>query len=252
MEYRIAQNFEPDKILKWKIRKNEKIKIPIQKDIGKEKQKIVGYLTHKLVDESEEYDDFLKVKDKCILINKKKPILSATIGYISVSDTEIIEVRKSMLFFILFFFVLIVVIYSSALFDIPEFIPEIPQTDISNPNQVNSGDIPEYQEEDKVEPSVWISGSSTSKVNSEYKNIYLTNDKDNTGYYMVYEVYSEDNTLLYKTGYIEAGAAEPFNAYDCKDLKTGENPIHYEVYFYDSNLFCVASSTVNGLTLIKN
>lgn len=34
MEYRIAQNFEPDRILKWKIEKDEKIKIPIQKDIG--------------------------------------------------------------------------------------------------------------------------------------------------------------------------------------------------------------------------
>lgn len=93
MEYRIAQNFEPDKILKWKIKKDEKIKIPIQKDIRKEKQKIIGYLTHESTDKSEEYDNFLKVKDKCILINKKKPILSATIGYIPVSDTEIIEVK---------------------------------------------------------------------------------------------------------------------------------------------------------------
>ena len=78
------------------------------------------------------------------------------------------------------------------------------------------------------------------------------NDPDNIGYLAVYEVYTSDNKLLYKTGYIEAGAAEPFNAYDCKDIHEGENSVYYEVYFYDKEMFCVASSTINGLTILKN
>ena len=112
-------------------------------------------------------------------------------------------------------------------------------------NQLSDKNIP-----DTETPLAFISGNSISTINKNFPYVYLQNDAENTDYYLEYEVYLEDD-LLYKSKLIPCNSADPWDAYACEKIQPGTNLIWERVNIYSLNQELLASTTLNGLKIVK-
>lgn len=255
-------NTTPDKIIKYKGKLHNKEKVVHKLPIFKKNKKdidVIGYLTNEHSSEIiADKNNMMLTDPLCYseLLNEKKKF-HRVLGYVRVNEFQYVGVTKSIIL-ILIWFLLGLCIGLLLLSKLPagESIINIGgnKEDITiNESVINLDEIPEDTEQiDLTQDMAYISGQSITTVKASYPNVYLKNDKENDKYTLVYEVYiNGSDKCAYKSGNIPPGAAEPWNAYECAEIKNGKNSIVYEVYVYDSEGFNVAQTTLTGLTIIK-
>lgn len=123
------------------------------------------------------------------------------------------------------------------------------QLEVSD-NTISLNNLPDKNMPDTETPLAFISGNSISTINKNFPYVYLQNDAENTDYYLEYEVYLEDD-LLYKSKLIPCNSADPWDAYACEKIQPGTNLIWERVNIYSLNQELLASTTLNGLKIVK-
>lgn len=250
----------PSKVVHYKIKCNgEKVKAALLTYKMNKGSKVIGYVDGSC--ESDVDRGYLTVdvgnKAYDLVIKEKRNGHSSVVGWVPVGDDSYVGITKdcSPVFIIL-------VLLMSALVLLLLFAPRSETLPIEgdkegsisiNDNVVDLDSIPDdVSEIDITQDMAYISGQSMTTVKESYQNVYLQNDKENEEYTIVYEVYVNDSEdYVYKTGNIPSGSAEPWNAYECPEIKLGENDVRYEVYVYDKEGVKVAETTLSGLTIIK-
>lgn len=238
------------------------LELPVINKIDKDKDSVLEYVTDWATTMYAEkpMSNYYKVKkdnnNYYIECSKEKRKFHYIKGFLQVGKQEYIALQKPLLPFFILLFVLL--LGTMLLFIFPKdeeviigFGNKVELEE--NSNVIDLDAIPEDTEEiDMTQDMAYISGQSITKVKSNYPNVYLKNDKQNDKYTLIYEVYvNGSDTYSYKTGSIPADAAEPWDAYNCKEIKIGKNDVVYEVYVYDKEGFNVAQTTLTGLTIIK-
>lgn len=250
----------PDKVIQYKIKCNgEKVNASLLTYKMERNSKVIGYVDGSC--ESDVDRDYLTVDvgndSYDLVIKEKRNKFSSVAGWIPVGDGAYVGLTKDCIPVIIILLLLLLALLGLLLFAPKnEMVPIEGDKEGSvsiNDNVIDLDSIPDdVSEVDLTQDMAYISGQSMTTVKESYQNVYLQNDKENTDYTIVYEVYvngAED--YVYKTGNIPSGSAEPWNAYECPEIKLGENDVRYEVYVYDKEGVKVAETTLSGLTVIK-
>lgn len=241
--------------------KKIKIEFPLIEKINKEEDKIIGYLNGNVTTMYEEkpmsnyYKMVVNNRQLYCECSEEKKKLHYICGYLQVSTNEFIGVQSSLLPIFIFIGILLLMLIFMLIpgnKDISFKYGNKIEIDENN-NIINLDAIPsDTSNIDITQDKAYISGQSLTTVKESYPNVYLQNNKENEKYILVYEVYVEGITdYVYKTGNIPAGQAEPWDAYNCKQIKMGENNISYEVFVYDLEGNQVAQTSLTGLKIIK-